>query len=67
MEGDGKWRTQCVGDGQRPFVVWRLVDGITEYQRAEASSDEPMGRIVRYGYDAPHRKARELNEIPAAT
>lgn len=67
MEGDGKWRTQCVGDGQRPFVVWRLVDGITEYQRAEASSDEPMGRIVRYGYDAAHRKARELNEIPAAT
>lgn len=67
MEGDGKWRTQCVGDGQRPFVVWRLVGGRTEYHRAEAISGEPMGRIIRYSFDAAHRKARELNETPSAT
>ncbi len=66
MEGDGKWRTQCVGDGQRPFVVWRLVAGVAEYHRAAASGDELMGPIIRYGYDAALRKARELNETPTA-
>ena len=67
MEGDGKWRTQCVGDGQRPYVVWRLVGGTTEYHRGAPASDEPLGRIIRYGFEAARNKARELNETLTVT
>lgn len=61
MQGDGKWRTQCVGDGARPFVVWRVVDGKTEYHRTEPCNFGPCGRIIRYTYEAAHKKAQELN------
>lgn len=65
MNGDGKWRTRNVGDGPRPFVIWRIIDGRTEYDRSAACHYAPQGRIVRYGYESAHRKARELNAAPA--
>lgn len=36
MDGDEKWRTLCVGQGNTcPFVVWRVVAGVTVYHRTE--------------------------------
>lgn len=61
MEGDGKWRTQSVGDGPRPFVVWRIVNGHTEYHRTASCNYGPRGRIVRLSYESALKKAQQLN------
>lgn len=64
MDGDGRWRTQCVdSEGDRPYVVWRVIDGATEYHRSEPTNYAPNGRIIRYGYAAGLAKARELNGL----
>lgn len=57
MTGDGKWRTMCVNDGPRPFLLWRVIDGATEYYGAS--------RVILYGYTGARRKARELNGAAA--
>lgn len=62
MNGDGRWRTQCVNlTSSRPFVVWRITDGATEYHRSTPTNYAPNGRIIRYGYQAARDKVRELN------
>ncbi|WP_342314679.1 hypothetical protein LIX17_25900 (plasmid) [Mycobacterium avium subsp. hominissuis] len=62
MNGDGRWRTQCVNPtSSRPFVVWRIDGGITEYHRSAPTNYAPNGRIIRYGYQAARDKVRELN------
>lgn len=53
MTGDGKWRTMCVSDGTRPFVLWRVIEGAAEYFGGT--------QVTRYGYTGARRKARELN------
>lgn len=40
--------------GVRPFVIWRVVNGSTEYHAAR-------DRVVKYGYTGARQKARELN------
>lgn len=63
MNGDSRWRTQCVDPtSSRPFVVWRIVNGVTAYHRSAPTNYAPNGRIVRYGYQAARDKARELNQ-----
>lgn len=56
MDGDGMWRTQCVGDGPRPFVVWRIVNGQTEYYRTAPCNYGPRGRIMRLSYDSARKR-----------
>lgn len=62
MNGDGRWRTQCVNPtSSRPFVVWRIEGGVTDYHRSTPTNYAPNGRIIRYGHQAARDKARELN------
>lgn len=62
MNGDGTWRTQCVNQANaRPFVVWRVLDGATQYHRSTPARYAPSGRIIRYGCQAARDKARELD------
>lgn len=65
MNGDGKCGTQCVNqDSARPFVVWRVLHGATQYHRSTPARYAPGGRIIRYGYQAARDKARQLNATP---
>ncbi|MGJ6127429.1 hypothetical protein QN239_33150 [Mycolicibacterium sp. Y3] len=62
MNGDHRWRTLCVNPtSSRPFLVWRIRNGATEYHRSAPTNYAPNGRIIRYGYQAARDKARELN------
>lgn len=62
MNGDGRWRIQCVNPtSSRPFVVWRIAGGVTEYHRSTPTNYAPNGRIVRYRHQAARDKVRELN------
>ena len=62
MNGDGRWRTQCIDSAsRRPFIVWRVVNGATEYHRSTPTRHARSGRIIRYGYRAARDKARQLN------
>lgn len=62
MNGDGKWRAMNVGgERPKPYILFRVVDGQTEYHRTTPCNYAPVGRTIHYGYEAARRKCRTLN------
>lgn len=55
------WRPTRSGTGDEPFVLWRVVAGVSEYYRTAPCNYGPRGRIIAYSLPGAERKARELN------